>query len=157
MLLVERMITLGGSSRLQCYLPMQLIRKLIAKQIAVTPPELPKMTAVARHGKMVLNESARLLEQLRTLSAGHEWHSAEYGLSDNDLTDIVALVQLIKDLIEKQTGVTPPKLPKTPAVAKYGKVILNESALLMEQLNTLFPGDGIATDYPDIMEEYGQS
>ena len=48
-----------------------------------------------------------------------------FGLSYNDLTDIVALVQLIKDLIEKQTGVTPPKLPKTSAVAKYGKVVLN--------------------------------
>ena len=78
-------------------------------------------------------------------------------MTDNDLIQTVALVQLIKDLIEKETGVTPPKLPKTPAVAKYGKVVMNESALLIEQLKTLFPGDGIATDYPDIMEEYGQS
>ena len=66
-------------------------------------------------------------------------------------------VQLIRDVIEKQTGITPPKLPKGPAIAKYGKVELNESAVLLEQLSTLFPGDGIATDYPDIMEEYGQS
>ena len=67
------------------------------------------------------------------------------------------LMQLIRDLIEKQTGVKPPKLPKTPAVESYGKVSLNESATLLKQLSTLFPGDGIATDYPDIMEEYGQS
>ena len=65
--------------------------------------------------------------------------------------------QLIRDLIEKQTGVKPPKLPKTPVVESYGKVSLNESATLLKQLSTLFPGDGIATDYPDIMEEYGQS
>ncbi|CAL5218934.1 g683 [Coccomyxa viridis] len=65
--------------------------------------------------------------------------------------------KLIRDVIEKQTGITPPKLPKAPAIAKYGKVELNESAVLLEQLSTLFPGDGIATDYPDIMEEYGQS
>ena len=66
-------------------------------------------------------------------------------------------MQLIRDLIEKQTGVTPPKLPRAPVVESYGKVSLNESAALLKQLSTLFPGDGIATDYPDIMEEYGQS
>ena len=66
-------------------------------------------------------------------------------------------MQLIRDLIERQTGVKPPKLPKTPIVESYGKVSLNESATLLKQLSTLFPGDGIATDYPDIMEEYGQS
>jgi hypothetical protein len=65
--------------------------------------------------------------------------------------------QLIRDLIKKHTGVKPPELPKPPAIAKYGKVVLNESAALLEQLNTLFPGDGIASDYPDIMEEFGQS
>ena len=70
---------------------------------------------------------------------------------------IAALLQLIRDVIEKHTGVTPPELPKAPVVEKYGRVALNESAVLLEQLSTLFPGDGIATDYPDIMEEYGQS
>ena len=70
---------------------------------------------------------------------------------------VLVLLQLIREVIEKQTGVTPPKLPKAPAVAKFGSVQLNESAVLLEQLSALFPGDGIATDYPDIMEEYGQS
>ncbi len=79
------------------------------------------------------------------------------GVSESPLTLSGLPVQLIRDVIEKQTGITPPKLPKTPAIAKYGKVELNESAVLLEQLSTLFPGDGIATDYPDIMEEYGQS
>lgn len=70
---------------------------------------------------------------------------------------ILFRMQLIRDLIEKHTGVKPPELPKPPAIAKYGKVVLNESAALLEQLCTLFPGDGIASDYPDIMEEFGQS
>jgi hypothetical protein len=66
-------------------------------------------------------------------------------------------MQLIRDLIEKHTSLKPPELPKPPAITKYGKVVLNESASLLEQLSTLFPGDGIASDYPDIMEEFGQS
>ena len=47
---------------LTLYLPMQLIRKVIGKQTGVKSPELPNTTAVARHGKRVLNESAGLLE-----------------------------------------------------------------------------------------------
>ena len=34
---------------------------------------------------------------------------------------------------------------------------MGQSALLLEQLGELFPGDGVASEKPDIMEEYGQS
>lgn len=66
-------------------------------------------------------------------------------------------MQLIRDLIEKHTGVTPPELPPPPVIKEYGSVQMEESAVLLDQLDELFPGDGIASDYPDVMEEYGQS
>ena len=66
-------------------------------------------------------------------------------------------MQLIRDLIEKHTGVEPPELPPPPVTEDYGTVDLAESATLLDQLHELFPGDGIASDKPDVMEEYGQS
>jgi hypothetical protein len=65
--------------------------------------------------------------------------------------------QLIRDVIEKQTGVKPPELPPPPVTEDYGAVELVETATLLDQLHELFPGDGIASEQPDVMEEYGQS
>ena len=33
---------------------------------------------------------------------------------------------------------------------------MSESAARLKQLRMLFPGGGIASDYPDIMEDFGQ-
>jgi hypothetical protein len=66
-------------------------------------------------------------------------------------------VQLIKEVIRKHTSVDPPELPPPPVIKPYGTVDLEESALLLDQLESLFPGDGVAAHKPDIMEEYGQS
>lgn len=60
-------------------------------------------------------------------------------------------------MIVKHTGVTPPELPPPPVMEDYGTVEMAESATLLNQLEELFPGDGIASDSPDVMEEYGQS
>ncbi|KAK9915942.1 hypothetical protein WJX75_006251 [Coccomyxa subellipsoidea] len=65
--------------------------------------------------------------------------------------------KLIRDVIEKQTGVKPPELPPPPVTEDYGAVELVETATLLDQLHELFPGDGIASEQPDVMEEYGQS
>lgn len=66
-------------------------------------------------------------------------------------------VQMIRDVIVKHTGVTPPELPPPPVMEDYGTVEMAERATLLDQLDELFPGDGIASDHPDVMEEYGQS
>ena len=55
------------------------------------------------------------------------------------------------------TGVDPPELPEPIPVMGYGEVDMAQSALLLEQLGELFPGDGIEAGAPDVMEEYGQS
>ena len=55
------------------------------------------------------------------------------------------------------TGEAPPDAPPPPVLRGYGPVALNEGALLLEELGAFVPGDGIAVDRPDIMEEYGQS
>ncbi|CAL8469886.1 g9428 [Coccomyxa elongata] len=65
--------------------------------------------------------------------------------------------KMIRDVIVKHTGVTPPELPPPPVMENYGTVEMAERATLLDQLDELFPGDGIASDHPDVMEEYGQS
>lgn len=55
------------------------------------------------------------------------------------------------------TGEDPPDAPPPPVLRGYGLVTLDEGALLLEELGAFVPGDGIAVDRPDIMEEYGQS
>ena len=67
------------------------------------------------------------------------------------------LAQLIRDLIADVTGAEPPDAPPPPVLRGYGPVALDEGALLLEELGAFVPGDGIAADRPDIMEEYGQS
>ena len=67
------------------------------------------------------------------------------------------LAQLIRDLITDVTGEEPPDAPPPPVLCGYGPVTLDEGALLLEELGAFVPGDGIAVDRPDIMEEYGQS
>ena len=68
----------------------------------------------------------------------------------------VPLAQLIRDAIAKQTGVEPPAAPRAPWLLKYGVVELYESASLLSQIGSLYPGDGITSARPLIMEEYGQ-
>lgn len=68
-----------------------------------------------------------------------------------------ACAQAIRGAIMEHTGVEPPELPDPIPVKDYGEVVLSQSALLLEQLGELFPGDGIEAERPDIMEEYGQS
>ncbi|KAK9809058.1 hypothetical protein WJX72_008691 [[Myrmecia] bisecta] len=64
--------------------------------------------------------------------------------------------QILRDVIKKHTGVEPPAPLPPPPVHAYGKVDLSEAVSLLEALPQLYPGDGIITDKPDIMEEYGQ-
>ena len=66
-------------------------------------------------------------------------------------------MQYIREAIAAHTGVQPPEPPPEPKLEDYGEVPMGQSALLLEQLGQLFPGDGIASEKPDIMEEYGQS
>ena len=70
---------------------------------------------------------------------------------------LACAVQAIRGALMEHTGVEPPELPEPIPVRDYGEVDLTQSALLLEQLSELFPGDGIEAEQPDIMEEYGQS
>ena len=68
----------------------------------------------------------------------------------------LALPQLIRDAIAKQTGVEPPAAPPPPRLHAYGELELYESASLRSEMGSLYPGDGITSARPLIMEEYGQ-
>lgn len=62
---------------------------------------------------------------------------------------------MIRDVIKEHTGVDPPKAPPPPKLETYGSVKLRESAALMSQLRHLYSGEGIYSQLPQIMEEYG--
>ena len=65
--------------------------------------------------------------------------------------------QLIRAAIAQQTGVDPPAPLPPPRMHDYGSVELCESASLLSQIRHLYPGEGITSEAPMIMEEYGQA
>lgn len=65
--------------------------------------------------------------------------------------------QLIRAAISKHTGLEPPKPPPPPQIKAYGEVGLYENVTLRSQIRHLYPGDGVTSRRPLIMEEYGQS
>lgn len=66
-------------------------------------------------------------------------------------------MQLIRAAIKEHTGVEPPEPPKPPRIEAYGEVGLYENVTLRSQIRHLYPGDGVASRRPLIMEEYGLS
>ena len=64
-------------------------------------------------------------------------------------------MQRIRDAIKEHTGVDPPKAPPPPKMEAYGSAELAESGKLMSQLRHLYSGEGIYSQLPQIMEEYG--
>ena len=66
-------------------------------------------------------------------------------------------MQRIRDAIKEHTGVDPPKAPPPPKLEAYGSAELVESNTLMSQLCHLYSGEGIFSQLPLIMEEYGQA
>ena len=66
-------------------------------------------------------------------------------------------MQRIRDAIKEHTGVDPPKAPPPPKLEAYGSAELVESDTLMSQLRHLYSGEGIFSQLPLIMEEYGQA
>ena len=63
---------------------------------------------------------------------------------------------MIREAIADHTGNALPELPAPPPARAYGSVELNESAVLIEALSALYPGDGIPSFKPATMESYGQ-
>ena len=51
----------------------------------------------------------------------------------------------------------PPEPLPTPLAHGYGAVDLYERASLLSQVRHLYPGEGITSEAPMIMEEYGQA
>lgn len=47
-------------------------------------------------------------------------------------------------------------MPKPPKIKAYGEIELYENVSLSRQIQHLYPGDGIYSKQPLIMEEYGQ-
>ncbi|EIE22122.1 hypothetical protein COCSUDRAFT_1093, partial [Coccomyxa subellipsoidea C-169] len=64
---------------------------------------------------------------------------------------------LIREAITQHTGAEPPKPPPPPRIKAYGEVGLYENVTLRSQIRRLYPGDGVTSRRPLIMEEYGQS
>ncbi len=67
---------------------------------------------------------------------------------------------MVRGAILKHTGASAKDLtpiPADPVIVSYGDVDMKESVGIFKALNTLYPGDGITAQYPDIMEEYGQA
>lgn len=67
-----------------------------------------------------------------------------------------AVRQAIRRSIEAHTGQKLPTPPTPPRIKAFGRVDLTQRATLLSQLPQLYPGDGITSELPLIMEEYGQ-
>ena len=64
-------------------------------------------------------------------------------------------MQMIRDLFTKHSGVEPPPIvPDVPSAA-YGKFVLNQTALLADNLDVL--SSAVTSDFPDRMENYKQA
>ncbi|KAK9821791.1 hypothetical protein WJX81_004092 [Elliptochloris bilobata] len=64
--------------------------------------------------------------------------------------------ELIRASIANHTGNAVLPMPPRPTIHAYGSVALTQQASLLSQLPQLVPGDGILSDLPLPMEEYGQ-
>lgn len=64
---------------------------------------------------------------------------------------------MIRAAIAQQTGEEPPEPLPPPRMHAYGAVDLYERARLLSQIKYLYPGEGITSEAPLIMEEYGQA
>ncbi len=63
--------------------------------------------------------------------------------------------QRIRDAIKEHTGMEPPKAPPPPRLEAYGGADMAESGSLISQLPYLYSGEGIFSEMPLSMEEYG--
>lgn len=64
--------------------------------------------------------------------------------------------QAIRAVIKEHLGKKLPSPPPPNPTAAYGTYTVQEAVGLLEALPYLFPGDGIFSQYPDVMENYGQ-
>jgi hypothetical protein len=64
--------------------------------------------------------------------------------------------QAIRRSIEAHIGERLPTPPPPPRIEAYGTVGLSARATLLSQLPRLYPGDGVQSRLPRVMEEYGQ-
>ncbi|KAK9826432.1 hypothetical protein WJX81_005107 [Elliptochloris bilobata] len=64
--------------------------------------------------------------------------------------------KLLRAAIAEHTGREPPPLPPPPCLEAYGTVEVPQQAPLLSQLPHWFPGGGLPSDTPLVMEEYGQ-
>jgi hypothetical protein len=69
---------------------------------------------------------------------------------------VVQLRQAIRRSIEAHIGERLPTPPPPPRIEAYGAVELAARATLLSQLPRLYPGDGVQSRLPRVMEEYGQ-
>ena len=68
----------------------------------------------------------------------------------------MAGAQAIRTAIKEHTGQVLPTPPPPPRIQAFGRAELTQRATLLSQLSRLYPGDGIVSEQPLIMEEYGQ-
>mmetsp|Transcript_13310 Transcript_13310/g.40276 ORF Transcript_13310/g.40276 Transcript_13310/m.40276 type:complete len:730 (-) Transcript_13310:513-2702(-) len=65
--------------------------------------------------------------------------------------------EIIRDVIQKHTGVEAPAPEAPPRIAAMGSVKLSQFASLLDSAKALAGSAAADVQYPDIMEEYGQS
>ena len=68
------------------------------------------------------------------------------------------IVQLIRAVFAKHTGLVPPP-PVLPIPAQdHGTIMLKRGVALLDSLSQLsHPAEGVPAQKPDIMEQYGQA
>ena len=63
---------------------------------------------------------------------------------------------MLRKAISEHTGEKERNWPEAIPTANYGGINMSDSLPLLEAVQHLFPGEGIATDSPKNMEEYNQ-
>ncbi|KAK9828756.1 hypothetical protein WJX72_001937 [[Myrmecia] bisecta] len=64
--------------------------------------------------------------------------------------------EAIRQAVAEHTGRSLPDPEPAPGIQAFGGVTLDRTAALLEHLDVLYPGDGIYSNRPLIMEDYGQ-
>lgn len=80
--------------------------------------------------------------------------SYDYDAPLTECGDITPKYMALREVIAKHTGITPPLVPENRKKMAYGRVALNESASLFDNLDTLSKKQ--FSNVPKCMEAYGQ-
>lgn len=127
-------------------------------QPGIGGPSKFEVRHVARvHSALSLPKAKHCLVYQGTLRVHSIGHQLKLGLCACRVqSKVETAAQIIRDVIQKHTGVEAPAPEAPPRIAAMGSVKLSQFASLLDSAKALAGSAAADVQYPDIMEEYGQ-